>query len=158
MSLAIPLAVHGDAIPIIAIGRPNTQSLDVTSMQGILSRGNVAEVKHLLYSCFEKCKTEESQSVAGRKMKWSFEALASAYHPTHDDLGNEYQPGSAEHALALDENGERRPLAEGFFGIIYLVKGDLDHYAKWGLPDYRTNTPCNYCPADRGDRGDFIYY
>jgi len=145
MSNAIPLSIHGDAIPIVAVGKPNTQSLDVTSMQGTLSTGSAAEVKHLLYSCFEKCKTEESESEVGKTLRWSFEALFSGKHPSVDQHGNPYPEASANAAIAGQD------LASGMFGVIFMVKGDLDHYSKLGLPDYRSNFPCNYCPCDRGD-------
>ena len=41
-------------------------------------------------------------------------------------------------------------LAGGLRGIIFLLKGDMDHFAKsLGLASPSSNNPCPWCPANR---------
>ena len=37
------------------------------------------------------------------------------------------------------------------------MKGDWDHYSKLGLPCYRTTSPCNFCPCDKGQTEDLSF-
>ena len=53
-SLAIPIAIHGDAVPVIAVGKAGTQSMDNISWQSLLAQGATMTVKFLVYSMFEK--------------------------------------------------------------------------------------------------------
>ena len=38
--LAVPLAIHGDAVPVLQIGRSGTKSYDAYSLQSLSSAGN----------------------------------------------------------------------------------------------------------------------
>lgn len=153
MMWAIALALHGDAVPVIGVGKSNTRSLDAYSMHGVWAVGSTIQIKVLLYSIFEQCKVQghdfdtDTMQAVWRLLVWSFEVLFSGYHPKKDQYGHPWPIGSSERKLADDNT----PLAGGYFGVIWLIKGDLDHYAKnLKIANYRTNKPCNYCPADRG--------
>ena len=75
-----------------------------------------------------------------------WEVLArSFYHlwlgtwPDRDWRGAAWAPGSAEDILS------GQPLADGHFGVIWLLKGDLDYFAKQlGLRHYGANAPCDF--------------
>jgi len=151
---AIPLALHGDAVPVLGVGKSATRSLDAYSMHGILASGSTLQIKMLLFSVFEQCKAKGDDTMADtmkgawKLLVWSFEVLFSGYHPKTDHNGNPWPRHSAEHKLA-EANA---PLADGMFGVIWMLKGDLDHFAKnLNVANYRTNMPCTYCPADRGE-------
>ena len=103
---------------------------------------------------FEQCKakgddtTTDTMKGAWKLLVWSFEVLFSGYHPKTDHNGNPWPRHSAEHKLAEANT----PLADGMFGVIWMLKGDLDHFAKnLNVANYRANMPCTYCPADRGE-------
>ena len=87
-------------MPCIGVGHSNTQSLDATSMQGILAEGSTTDIKHLLYYVFEKSKTADSESLVGKKLEWSFEALFVGKFPQTDDAGDRWPTGSSDHLLA----------------------------------------------------------
>ena len=42
-------------------------------------------------------------------------------------------------------------LADGFFGIVWSIKGDLDWFSKeFGMMKYRENAdPCDWCPCSK---------
>ena len=68
---------------------------------------------------------------------WSCYYLSSGVHP-EKDWDNYLKPdgvgwplNSAEAAIA------GMPLADGLRGVLYMLKGDLDHFANMGLANYR---------------------
>ena len=63
-------------------------------------------------------------------------------------LDSPFRPG-----VDLDNAGN--DLAEGFFLVPWVLKGDLDHFAKgWMLRHYAANEFCEFCPA-HSDTGDY---
>ena len=123
-------------------------------MHGILASGSTLQINMLLFSTFEQCKAKGGDAMtdtmkgAWKLLVWSFEVLFSGYHPKTDHNGNPWPRHSAEHQLAKANT----PLADDRFGVIWMLKGDLDHFAtNLHVASYRTNMPCAYCPADRGE-------
>ena len=53
MKRAIPLTIHGDAVPVVRVGRPGCSSLECLSVQSLLADGATMRVKLLLFSMFE---------------------------------------------------------------------------------------------------------
>ena len=51
-SKAIPIMLHGDQVPCIAVGKPGSKSYDTCSMQGVLSSGSTLQQKIYLYGLF----------------------------------------------------------------------------------------------------------
>jgi hypothetical protein len=132
------MGIHGDAVPVIAIGKPGTKALEVYSIQGALANGSTTQVKHKIYSGFEKCKMATSMKEAMTLVALSLHFLFLGIHPTADHNGNAWADDSSEKALA-----GKWP-ADGFFGVLYMLKGDLDHFAKMALANYRSNMPCYF--------------
>ena len=64
MRRAVPIALHGDAVPVIAVGRSNSQSLEWFSWQSILAYGPTMAIK------FWMCGVFENQAQTWRR-KWS---------------------------------------------------------------------------------------
>ena len=50
---AVPLALHGDAVPVVSVGKPGCKSLDTYSMMGILGKGATIQLKILLFSILD---------------------------------------------------------------------------------------------------------
>ena len=53
MRRAIPVSVHGDAVPVIRVGKPGSASLECLSLQSLFADGPTLRVKILMFSMFE---------------------------------------------------------------------------------------------------------
>eukprot|EP00972_Heterocapsa_arctica_P109631 16139357-Heterocapsa_arctica.AAC.1 len=42
-TLAVPIALHRDAVPVLAVGKAGTKSLDVFSWQSVLAQGTTLQ-------------------------------------------------------------------------------------------------------------------
>lgn len=117
--------------------RAAAESAEAVSFQSVLARGSSFLVKHLVWMIFENCKAKGTQ--AWNKMAWSFQALFEGKHPTHDPYGKKYEKTINEGQFGGTD------LAEGFFAVIWGIKGDLDWYAKaLKLNAYQAVNPCPY--------------
>ena len=146
-SKCIPLSLHGDAVPCVGVGRSNTKSFDIYSMQGLLTDGWSKDVKIYLLGIFETSKAAGTMDAIWKVLIWSFEALASGVWPDKDHFGNRYRHGT------IDYKRSGKPLAGGLKAVLWSLKADLDHLTKaYGLRHYGTNALCEWCPADRSDR------
>ena len=50
---AIPLSIHGDAVPVIRVGRKGAASMECLWFQSLLAEGSTLEVKMLMRAMFE---------------------------------------------------------------------------------------------------------
>ena len=147
----VPIAVHGDGVPVIRVGRAGSASLEAISMQSLFAEGPTARVKILLYSMFENNKLKDSAAGEGsmtrvwKVLAWSFKALMAGEFPRNDWRGVPFDPSTSEGMLA------GTPLcssSEKFVGVVWSVKGDLDWYSKGlGLRHCRAKVPCDFCKA-----------
>jgi hypothetical protein len=147
---AIPVAIHGDAVPVVAVGKAGTKSLDCMSWQSLLSSGKSLVTKILICSIFEqnKLRNNQTENELWNVITWSLIALFEGKFPSKPhDSDIEYGVGSADAALA------GAPLCsstEPFFCVLWSVKGDLDWLFKsLHLPSYNANKQCPYCPSDK---------
>ena len=150
---AVPVAIHGDAIPVIMIGKPGTKSLDCLSWQSLLASGTTLSIKELMFCIFEankkKCcpHDQQTETAIWRVLMWSFKALYNGKHPDKDWNDNDWPSGSSEALLA------GKPLcsdAEPYFAVIFSIKGDIDWYGKGlGLKKHSANLCCDFCPCDK---------
>jgi len=148
---AIPYAIHGDAVPVTRVGKAGTASCDVVSSQSLLQYGSSLDVKNVIFAIFlENVATvpEHGVSTMDRVWKiihWSLFFTFLGVWPTCDWQGNEWtDEHPAERALAGTW------LADGFFAVVWLLKGDLDYFAKHlHLRSYSANVPCDFCPCDK---------
>lgn len=145
MQKMIPLALHGDAVPVTRVGKKGSQSYDAYSWQSVLARGTTLQIKHLIFGIFENNKTRAAMDGLWDVLVWSFYFLYLGIWPTVDWKGVAYAVGSPEALLA------GTLLAGGYAGVIWLIKGDFDHFAKnIYCRSYRHNLLCEWCPADQG--------
>jgi hypothetical protein len=146
---AVPISLHGDAVPVMRIGKPGTRSLDVMSwMSALAVQGTSMVLKNYIFGVFEECKcTDEGANtmlIAWAVVVWSLWFLYLGIHPTCDFRNSAWPAHSAEFLLA------GQPLASEFFGVIWLLKSDLDYVAKClFMRHYNANVPCDFCPCDK---------
>ena len=103
--------------------------------------------KHLVFACFEANKRFDGSTMAKlwKVVAWSLEALFEGRWPALDPEGAPWPPGSGERALA------GTPLANGLFGVPFLLKGDWEHFSKnFKLPRPNANNPCWLCRCNKG--------
>lgn len=73
---------------------------------------------------------------------WSLRALYDGVHPATDAKGAPWPPLSQEAARA------GKPLAGGYRGVVWLLKGDLEYFANsLHLNHYASRSPCFLCKA-----------
>jgi hypothetical protein len=143
----LPVAIHGDAVPVF-----KHKSLMCWSVACLLGQGTAKETKALMtcYWSYMRAKDPtlapelDTEAAIWQVAKWDLEALFAGEHPAVDWLGRPWPANSPEAQLA------GQPIAGGFAGIPWLIKGDLDFFAKeLGLTSATSKKPCCWCPADR---------
>ena len=60
MRRAIPIVIHGDAVPVVKVGKPGTKSFDCLSWASLLSSGHTLKVKNLMFGLFEENKANSN--------------------------------------------------------------------------------------------------
>ena len=87
----IPIAVHGDGVPITGIGKVWSRVMTNYSWYSLLGHGNTASMLMWIWGFFDKLKvgdqTEGTLHEFYSLLKWSFLALASGKWPSHDHKG-----------------------------------------------------------------------
>ncbi len=70
-------------------------------------------------------------------------AVFHGEHPTRDSEGRAWADGSVEKELA------GQPLAGGWRGVVWIIRGDLEWFANsLGLEHFSSLNPCFLCRAD----------
>jgi hypothetical protein len=146
-SKAIPLSMHGDGVPVTGVGKSWSKSVDVFSWSSMLGAGCTLDMHFYIYLFFANLAVKQnaanSMAVFWKILVWSFEWLGKGLWPTSDHLGRKFRKGSSAAAKAGS------PLADGFVAVLWLLKGDLDYYAKtFHLAWYTSRTPCCLCPCN----------
>ena len=109
-SCAIPVSLHGDAVPAVGVGRASSKSFDVYSMQGILCNAWTSLANMYLFGLFEDVK------LPGRTMEacwvvliWSLRSAYLGTWPTHSADGVSYDtwPASSRERVMMG-----KPLAD----------------------------------------------
>lgn len=142
----VPIALHGDGVPIAGVGRSWQKSLDVYSWCSLVGKGNTLRSNFLIHCMYGKLIVDvpgmNSFDAFCRRLAWSFEWLLLGKWPEKDWLG----------ATLTDERAGS-PLAGGFSGALWVIRGDLEFMSlKLGLENYNSRTPCGCCQANITDR------
>ena len=138
----IPVAIHGDSVPCVGVGKVWSKLMQVFSWPGVLCQGGSKATLFLLWSVFDHlilAGEGGTLEVFFKILKWSFTAMYHGKYPDRDWKGNIYGPHT--------ELGKKagRYLAGGFCGILVSIQGDLEWFAKsLQLPNWSSNQYC--CP------------
>ena len=145
----IPLALHGDGVPVF-----KGKSLHIVSVNSLLATGSSMDQKFYVSGYWEHLANRDRDNLADdtedclwRCVQWDLETLWAGTHPARDPEGMLWPRGSEEAKLA------GTPLCNGFFAVPWIMKGDLDYYAKaMGLEHWSSHNPCLCCRVNRTDR------
>jgi hypothetical protein len=145
------MGVHGDKVPCT-----KKDSLDITSMFGLMGKGTTIQMMFFLFSYFAKCQvddvllaefpdcTTETNPVIWEVLVWSFLAPETGLHPFKDHRGEYF---TSEPWLSLAGT----PLAGGLIGNLWNFRSDADYvYKDLNLPGYwSSGNPCHSCFCDK---------
>lgn len=147
----IPIALHGDGVPVAGVGKSWSKSMDAYSWASLLCTGSVSKYLFLIYALFPKLvlclPNQNSVDEFFRVLSWSLYWMFLGVWPKRDHKGAEYPRESVL--------GKRagQPLAGGYYCVLWCLRGDLEHMCKvYGFPYWNTATPCGLCAADRSDK------
>jgi hypothetical protein len=154
---AIPFALHGDAVATSGCGKSWAKSCEAYSWRSLLSmQANAITSNYLIWRLLGKLLLKGGNlhafNVFERKLTWSLYWLFLGRWLTRDEFGVEYAKDSTEGKLAHEEKW----LAGGYFGVLWLLQGDLEHMAKaWGFANSGSighdRNPCACCLANGND-------
>ena len=147
----IPLALHGDGVPIAGVGKSWSKSVDAYSFCSLLSRGTTLSCNFLICLVYWKLLLEDASKNAytqmSKKLAWSFYWLFVGKWPTRDEDNNVLDKATPAGRLGGTS------LAGGFYGVLWIIKGDLKHVAKaYGFPYPTASSPCACCQANSSDK------
>ena len=114
-SLAIPISLHGDAVPAVSVGKAGSKSYDCYSWQSVLSHGVTTAIKVYICGLFEDCKGKSTgpgvpstMAQIWKVIVWSLKAACAGTWPSVDHNGDAYPAHSTEASRAGTK------LADGF--------------------------------------------
>ena len=141
----IPFAIHGDGVPVF-----RHKSLECWSANSLLAEGSAKDVKSLMFCYWTHLRAAQRRDGADTEatvwaaIAWDVEALFEGLHPCLDSQQRPWPAGTAEAGLAGSQ------LADGWCGVPWVLKGDLEHFANvLRLANTSGRMPCLYCRADR---------
>lgn len=155
---AVPIAVHGDAVPVLQVGKSGSKSFDAYSLQSLFASGTTLNIKLLMMGIFTSSLATGDEQNSMRELwritTWSLHWLAMGVWPEVDWFGKKW---TASHPAERDLAGKK--LADGFFGCVYSLKGDLEQLSlKYKLRHFNANQMCDLCPAHRDETDrPFLY-
>ena len=114
MQCMVPLAVHGDGVPVTRISKKGSKSYDAHIWQRIVARGTTFKVN---FEIFEDNKTTSAMDTIWDMIVWSLYFLYLGIWPTVDVHGAAFPAGSPEAMLAGST------LAGGVCGVVRILKG-----------------------------------
>ena len=149
LSKVIPIAMHGDGVQYMAVGRAGGKTLEVLSWGSLLAKGPTQMTNFLTYlvvkSVVKSFGFLKTWQRIWKVLLWSFKALAEGRWPSRDWNGLPFQD---KESLDYQKQGEL--LAEGFSAVLFLLKADLEFLATHFLLEHPgSNTPCCLCQANR---------
>ncbi|CAE7359129.1 unnamed protein product [Symbiodinium sp. CCMP2592] len=147
----IPLACHGDGVPVTGLGKTWVQTVTNFSWFSLLTTGSsTMDALFFIYSMYDKMRAD-AKDLSGtahyvlQLLRWSFEILFKGVWPSADHFGQVYPEDSPQGRKA------GKQIAGGFCGTLFSVVGDLDYYASvLDLPrSTSASSPCCRCQATK---------
>ena len=142
----VPLELHMDGVPVVAVGRKSSQSAVIYSTRSLLSTGSTLMVRWFLCALWKSLMTKTgpvemwTRTIFFRKLAWSFFWLQEGVTPTVDDSDGE-----------VDGGGHK--LAGGYYGTLWAMGTDLEALAEelFLKSVSQTKAPCNWCECNDSD-------
>ena len=140
----VPLALHGDGVPVIGVAKAGSQSANIWSVTSLLTYGPTNFFYHMIYMMWKDSAETETHERVWLALGWSFYWLQRGVWPRCDMDRRPYHPDSPEGRKA------GTPLAGGYGACLLLLLGDLDYVAAdLRLEHYGSRTPCCVCQANK---------
>ena len=146
----IPLGLHGDGITVIGVGKKLQKHMDCLSWSSLLARASFAKhTSFVILFIFElmllKSNGVDTNDAIWGAVVWSLYWMYQGIWPDRDWTGRMY---TAEDGWRY--NIRLTPLAEGYFGVTWAVRADLDYVRKkFGLGG--AGTSCHLCASNTSD-------
>ena len=147
----VPLAIHGDDVPAIGVGKAWTKMVQCLSWSSVLARGptNVINfIISLMYLCLAVLRgVTDTWEEFWRHLIWSCNALEDGRWPVLDAYGR-----ALTTALEIRRAGQW--LADGFRGILWVIRADLDFlFHRYKLANSACLAgPCVLCSCNSSDK------
>ena len=104
--VTIPLVLHGDAVPCVAVARAASSSAQTWSVSSLLTTGPTLLTNHVLSMLFSGTSNADTIHKLLLYLGWSFYFLQRGIHPTCDPYKKKFPAGSTESRLAGPVGGE----------------------------------------------------
>jgi hypothetical protein len=142
----IPVSLHGDGVAITGISKAWAKSADGISWTSLLQHGPAITSNFLVCLLNWQFVTDDEDNLweqFKKRLAWSFYWLFQGVWPDRDECGNKYPCDS------VDGRRAGSPLAGGYYGCLWVIRGDLEYMTKaWGFPSATGVKRCALCRAD----------
>ncbi len=144
---AIPIAVHGDKVPVSRL------SVDVTSWNGVLTLPlGTLDVNCLITGLVDRCTLPDTEEALWSVIVWALMALCDGTWPSVDWEGNDWPAGS-DRAMKAGT-----PLAAGLFCVLWTLRGDMDWFqTSLHLEGASGTCICPWCRANCIESEDDVW-
>ena len=140
---AVPIALHGDGVAVANVRGVSSKTADTWSWTSLLAKGHTRLTHFFIWFAFGHLTKNNGFGSTWksfwRKLSESLRCLRTGKWPERTmNGGHEARAG--------------QDLAGGFWGVVYVVRGDLEWMSKhFGFPSSTSSSPCALCRA--GNRG-----
>ena len=148
MRRAIPICLHGDAVPVTGIGKSWGKSAEVVSWSSLLQRHSSTIDSHFLIISIMNSMFVSGTGRRNNTMRaiwaiiaWSLKQAFAGIHPSSNMFNEPFPADSAEGRRAGTD------IADGYFLVLWAIRGDLDFYSKdcWSSCKFVLGTICKLC-------------
>ena len=148
LSKVVPIAIHGDGVAYMKVGRAGGKSLEVLSWSSLLTQGPTKTNSFLMFLVCKHVVKDygvfQTWARAWKVLIWSLQALASGTWPLTDWDKKEFDEDTMDFQL------KGQPLAQGYSAVVFVLRSDLEFLSNhFKLNHPGSNSPCALCQADR---------
>lgn len=148
---AIPIALHGDFVAMVGLGKRWCKGCDVYSWTSMIGAGGTTERNFLIWAGWASMMSnlfgQRTKRGFWKILNWSLTALQKGYWPRFDHNGRQFVEGT------LDRQRAGQPLCgrgSNFYrGVLWGLTSDLDFFrSEYQLPNSSAKyEPCPFCKA-----------
>ena len=136
---AVPIALHGDGVAVANVRGVSSKCADTWSWTSLLSTGHTKLTHYFIWFTFSHLAKKSGFATTWKSFWWklseSLRCLRTGKWPDRTMQG-------------LPEARAGQDLAGGFWGVLYVVRGDLEWMSKhFGMPTSTSAQPCALCGA-----------